>query len=37
MLAQVQNRGLSKLSDLDKQRNRTEALLRLEPRAKPAA
>ena len=30
VLAQVQARGLSKLSDLDKQRNRAEALLRLE-------
>ena len=29
-LAQVQDRGSSKLSDLDKQRNRAEALLRLE-------
>ena len=37
MLAQVQNRGSSKLSDLDRQRNRAEALLRLEQRAKPAA
>ena len=30
MLAQVQDRGSSKLSDLDRQRNRAEALLRLE-------
>ena len=30
MLAQLQERGLSKLSDLDRQRNRAEALLRLE-------
>ena len=30
MLAQVQDRGSSKLSDLDKQRIRAEALLRLE-------
>jgi hypothetical protein len=37
MLAQVQDRGSSKLSDLDRQRNRAEALLRLEQRAKPAA
>ena len=29
-LAQVQDRGLSKLSDLDRQRIRAEALLRLE-------
>ena len=29
-LALVQDRGSSKLSDLDKQRNRAEALLRLE-------
>jgi hypothetical protein len=29
-LAQVQDRGSSKLSDLDRQRNRAEALLRLE-------
>ena len=32
MLAQVQHRGSSKLSDLDRQRNRAEALLRLERR-----
>ena len=30
MLALVQDRGSSKLSDLDRQRNRAEALLRLE-------
>ena len=30
MLALVQDRGSSKLSNLDKQRNRAEALLRLE-------
>jgi len=30
MLAQAQDRGSSKLSDLAKQRNRAEALLRLE-------
>jgi hypothetical protein len=30
MLAQVQDKGSSQLSDLDGQRNRTEALLRLE-------
>jgi hypothetical protein len=30
MLAQLQERGSSKLSDLDRQRNRTEALLRLD-------
>jgi hypothetical protein len=37
MLAVVQQRGSSKLSDLDRQRNRAEALLRLEQRAKPTA
>jgi hypothetical protein len=30
MLAQVQDRGSSKLSELDRQRNRAKALLRLE-------
>ena len=37
MLAQVQERGSSQLSDLDKQRNRADALLRLQQHAKPAA
>jgi hypothetical protein len=34
MLAQVQGRRSSQLSDLERQRNRTEALLRLQHRVK---